>query len=457
VKIKDRIALQFTLMVAVILMLFSIAIYSISANYRQEEFFDRLKSKARTTCRLLVNVHGIDKELLRVIDQNTLTEMLDEKVLIFNSKNELIYSSVDNKLISYDAHLLTKIRREKDIEFVQNKNETIGLFYEEGEEELVVLASAFDTYGQSKMDNLRETLSWGLVAGIGLTIMLGIYFAGNSLQPINLINQQVSLITAQNLHEKLDEGNRKDEIAQLAINFNTVLTRLNKAFEQQKSFVSHASHELRTPLAALKLEVQFGQRITKDNPELKEIFDNLFSDTEHLISITNNLLFLARSVENMGEVNSTQVRIEDISFLAKEELLHANPNYQINIDYDHIPEDENHTIIQGNEELLTRLLLNLLDNACKYSPDHTANLYISTNKTHCMVRIIDHGIGIGEEDLKFLFDPFYRSYHSKEIPGFGIGLSICQRIVELHRGTITVSSVPDQGSTFTVALAHVGA
>ena len=350
-------------MVAVILLLFSVAIYSISANYRQEEFFDRLKSKARTTCRLLVNVHGIDKELLRVIDQNTLTEMLDEKVLIFNSKSELIYSSVDDKLISYDATLLVRIRREKDIEFVQNKNEIIGLLYEEGKEELVILASAFDTYGQSKMDNLRETLSWGLVAGIGLTIILGIYFAGNSLQPINLINQQVSLITAQNLHEKLDEGNRKDEIAQLAINFNTVLTRLNKAFEQQKSFVSHASHELRTPLAALKLEVQFGQRITKDDPELKEIFDNLFSDTEHLISITNNLLFLARSVENMREVNFTQVRIEDISFLAKEELLHAHPHYKITIDYEHIPENENHTIIQGNEELLTRLLLNLLDNA----------------------------------------------------------------------------------------------
>jgi signal transduction histidine kinase len=431
--------------VAVILLLFSVAIYSISANYRQEEFFDRLKSKARTTCRLLVNVHGIDKQLLRVIDQNTLTEMLDEKVLIFNSKNELIYSSVDDKLISYDANLLTKIRLKKDIEFVENNNEIIGLLYEEGEEALVVLASAFDTYGQSKMNNLRETLSWGLVAGIGLTIILGIYFAGNSLQPINLINQQVSLITAQNLHEKLDEGNRKDEIAQLAINFNTVLTRLNKAFEQQKSFVSHASHELRTPLAALKLEVQFGQRITKDNPELREIFDNLFSDTEHLISITNNLLFLARSVENMREVNATQVRMEDISFLAKEELLNAHPDYTIKIDYDNIPEDENHTIIQGNEELLTRLLLNLLDNACKYSPNHTANLFIGTNSKHC----------IGADDIKFLFDPFYRSSFTKEIPGFGIGLSICQRIVELHRGSISVNSEPEQGSTFTVTLDHI--
>ena len=85
-KIKDRIALQFTLLVAGVLLVFSIAIYSVSEHYRQEEFYDRLRGRARTTCRLLVKVKGIDKDLLKAIDQNTLSEMLDEKVLIFDSK-----------------------------------------------------------------------------------------------------------------------------------------------------------------------------------------------------------------------------------------------------------------------------------------------------------------------------------------------------------------------------------
>ena len=94
-KIKDRIAFQFTLLVATVLLLFSVVIYSVSEHYRQEEFYERLLSRARTTCRLLVKVKGIDKDLLKAIDQNTLSEMFDEKVLIFNAKNELIYSSVD--------------------------------------------------------------------------------------------------------------------------------------------------------------------------------------------------------------------------------------------------------------------------------------------------------------------------------------------------------------------------
>ncbi|CAG5003009.1 Adaptive-response sensory-kinase SasA [Dyadobacter sp. CECT 9275] len=447
--------MQFTVLVATVLLLFSVAVYTISARFRQEEFFDRLKSKARTTCRLLVKVNGIDKNLLKVIDQNTLTEMLDEKVLVFNSENELLYSSVDDKLISYHAELLNEIREKKDIELVQGDSEVIGLLYTEGDEPLVVLASAYDKFGRSKQNNLVRTLAWGLGVGIGVTIVLGIYFAGNSLRPISHINQQVSRITAQNLSQQLDEGNRKDEIAQLAINFNTVLTRLNQAFEQQKSFVSHASHELRTPLAALKSEIQLGQRFTKSDPDLEEVFSNLFSDTEKLISITNNLLFLARSYENFGRMKFAQVRIEDVVFAAKEELISSHPEYRIDIDYETIPESENDTLIEGNEELLIRVFSNLMDNACKYSGDKSAKILMSSDSRHCVIKVIDRGIGISEADLTQIFNPFFRASHSSNMPGYGIGLSICERIVELHHGKMTVTSELNKGSEFRLEFDHV--
>lgn len=454
-KIKNRIALQFTLLVAAILLLFSITIYSVSEHYRQEEFYDRLKSRARTTCRLLVKVKGIDKHLLKAIDQNTLSEMLDEKVLIFNADNELIYSSVDDKLLSYKASLLDEVREKQYIEFHEGGSEVIGLLYQEQSEPLTVLASAYDTFGHSKLTNLRETLGWGLLAGIAVTVGLGIYFAGNALRPISRINHEVSLITAQNLSQKLDEGNRKDEIAQLAINFNTVLVRLHNAFEQQKSFVSHASHELRTPLAALKSEIQLGQRFNKNNPDLDEVFANLFSDTERLISITNNLLFLARSYEHSGQLKMAPIHIEDLAFAAKEELLSANPDYRVEIDYENIPEDENQTVIEGNEELLKRVFSNLLDNACKYSSDHQARILISSDNKSCIVKFKDQGIGISPEDMPHIFNPFYRSSDATTVPGFGIGLSICQRIIDLHHGTISVTSEPGQGSEFQVRLNHV--
>ncbi|GAB2776126.1 HAMP domain-containing sensor histidine kinase [Rhabdobacter roseus] len=455
-KIKNWIALQFSLIVASILIIFSVVVYTISANYRQEEFYDRLQNKARTTCRLLVKVKEVDKNLLKIIDQNTLTALIDEKVLVFNQQNELIYSSVDDKQITFRPSLLEEIRQKKELEITEGTNEVVGLLYEEGREPLVVLASAYDKFGQSKLRNLRSTLSWGLVVGIGLTVALGIYFAGHALKPIALINEQVSTITARNLQQRLDEGNRRDEIAQLAINFNHVLLRLQQAFEQQRSFVSHASHELRTPLAALKLEVQLGQQYVESDPELNEIFQNLTSDTDRLINITNSLLFLARSFENIAQMTTQRVRIDDLVFAAKDELLATHPtDYQVQIEFDKIPEDETYTIMMGNEELLKRVFLNLMDNACKYSPNHTAYVRIDADEEFCSVQVTDQGIGIALEELPHIFAPFYRASNATLFSGYGIGLSICQRIVEIHEGTLNVTSQKGQGSTFSAVFRHV--
>ncbi len=454
-KIRTRIALQFTVLVAAILLLFSFLIYSVSADFRQDEFFDRLKSKARTTCQLLVKVNGIDKELLRVIDDNTLTEMLDEKVLIFNEKNELVYSSVDDHAIQYEAKILAKIRLKKEIEFTQGGNEVIGLLYENGNEPLTILASGYDKFGKSKLENLMQTLAWSLIFGIGLTSLLGIYFAGNSLKPISHINNQISLITAQNLSKKLDKGNGKDEIAQLANNFNSVLNRLNHAFEQQKSFVSHASHELRTPLAALKLEIQIGQQFVKHNDQLSAIFENLFTDTEKLISITNNLLFLARSFENYGQLKFKNFRIEDAIMMAQDEITISHPSYHISIDYAETSNFENGTIINGNEELITRVIYNLIDNACKYSENKSAQIQISTTSEKCHVSIIDQGPGIALKDIDFIFEPFFRADSTKSVPGNGIGLSICQKIMALHQAELLVESNLGQGSKFEIVINHI--
>ncbi|WP_461109738.1 ATP-binding protein [Spirosoma koreense] len=453
--IRNRIALQFSLIVASILVIFSVLIYLVSATYRREEFYERLKSKARTTVRFLIEVKEVDRELLKIIDRNTLTALFDEKVLIFDAKNHLIYSSVDDQVINYKASLLDEVRRLGEVETFNGRNELVGLLYRQNGRDLVVLASAYDQFGKSKLDNLRLTLGWGLLAGIGITIGLGIFFAGQSLRPISQINQQVSTITARNLQQRLDEGNRQDEIARLAMNFNNVLQRLQQAFEQQRSFVSHASHELRTPLAALKSEIQLGLLRPISVGQHEEILNNLLSDADRLINLTNSLLLLARTMETSNQVSFQPIRIDDIIFTAKDELLDAKPNYHVEIDYTNIPETETETLIQGNEHLLKQVLLNLLDNACKYSTDHRAQVRISTDEQQCQITIQDRGIGMSDADLAHIFEPFYRAQNALGYEGFGIGLSISAKLIELHRGTLTVVSQLNDGSTFTILLPHM--
>ena len=453
--IRNRIALQFSLIVASILIIFSVLVYIVSATYRREEFYDRLKNKARTTVRFLTEVKEVDRELLKIIDHNTLTSLFEEKVLVFDAQNRLIYASVDDQVIHYQTALLNEVRNQKDVEIYSGQNELIGLLYRQNDRDFVVLASAYDQFGRSKLANLQLTLGWGLVAGIGITICLGIFFAGQSLQPISQINQQVSTITARNLQQRLDEGNRQDEIARLAMNFNDVLERLYQAFEQQRSFVSHASHELRTPLAALKSEIQLGLRRPLTVAEHEAVLQNLMSDTDRLIDLTNSLLFLARTLETSNQIPFLPVRIDDIVFTAKDELMDAKPTYRIEIDYKNIPDSETETIVKGNEELLKQVLLNLFDNACKYSDDHTAQVKISTDAKQCQIIISDQGIGMTDADRQRIFEPFYRAQNALGYEGFGIGLSISAKLIDLHQGTLTVDSTPGMGSTFTVSLPHV--
>ncbi|MGM9510731.1 ATP-binding protein [Larkinella sp. GY13] len=454
-KIRNRIALQFSLIVATILLAFSVIIYVTTATYSRDDFYDRLKSKALTTARFLIQVNEVDHNLLKIIDRNTLTALYDEKVLVFDEQNRLIYSSVDDHIIHYQRGLLDEVRQLKEVETWSDDNQLAGILYEEGGRKLVVLASANDRVGQNKQKNLRITLIWGLLGGISLTIGLGIFFAGQSLRPIDEINTQVSTITARNLRQRLDEGDRQDEIDQLAVNFNAVLGRLEQAFEQQRSFVSHASHELRTPLAALKSEIQLGllRRLTAD--EYETILTNLLSDADRLIGLTNSLLFLARTLENISQMPLAPVQMEEVVLLARDELLSARPHYRVEFDYDNLPESETETTVSGNEELLKRVLLNLMDNACKYSADHTAHVRLGTDARSCWVRVRDEGIGLSPEETELIFEPFYRSANAAGYEGFGIGLSICQRILELHQGTIAVESRLNEGSQFTIQITHL--
>lgn len=455
--IRNRIALQFSLIVTSILVGFSVVVYLTSATYWQEEFYERLHQKALTTTRLLMAVDELNKRLLEIIDSNTSTALINEKVLVFDANDDLVYSSTstDDQVLNFDANFLQRVRTERMVKTVSGKNEVLGLLHGEGRTAIVVLVSAYDEFGKSKLRHLRRTLIWSLLAGVGLTIGLSIFFAGQSLRPIGALNRQIQTITERNLRQRLAEGHRRDEVEQLAVNFNTVLHRLEQAFEQQRSFVSHASHELRTPLAALKSEIQLGLRHPLSPEASRHVLQTLLSDTDRLINLTNALLFLARTLENVGQVPLREVRMEEAIALAQEELLSARPGYQIHIAYEHLPESETQTLVAGNEELLKRVLLNLFDNACKYSPDHTARVFIGGDAFVCRVRVRDSGIGIAPDDLPRIFEPFYRATNAAGISGFGVGLSICQRIMEMHRGQLFVESTLGEGSCFTLEVPHL--
>lgn len=453
--IRTKLTLRFSAIVATILVVFSLAVYVLSENYRKEEFYARLESRAITTARLFVTVQEVDEKMLRIIDKNSIHAMFQERVLIFNPDNKLIYSSLDDLDVPYSTTLLTEIRKKQKVEYSIDDVEQIGIVYKGDQGDFVVISSAYDRFGRSKLQNLRNVLIAGLFVGILIIVLAGAAFAGQVLQPLARINAEVSNISAGNLSLRIDEGNRHDEIAQLAMNFNDMLHRLESAFEVQQQFVSNASHEMRNPLAAITTQLQLILDKKRTPEEYEQALQSLLDDTQTLVELTNGLLTLAQSGIEKQRFQFVPVRVDEVLFLAQNELGKTHPDYHFIIEYETFPEDESQLTIPGNEQLLKTAFLNLMDNACKFSPDRTVRIQVAANVHSIDVSFSDRGIGVPQEEQELIFNPFYRSSNVQSaIKGHGIGLSLCRRILQLHNSNISIRSSLGSGSCFAVQLPY---
>lgn len=452
-KIRTKLTLLFALSVGSILLAFSLIIYFLSASYTEKEFYGRLHEKAVTTARLLFELNQIDASLLRKLEENKLTTLYDEEMVIFNYKNEIVYESGD-KTVPITNNTLKEIRLNGEVEFRHGERQVVGIIHTDRYNRFVVISSAIDRYGLSKLRNLAIILVSGWVVSIGLVIITGWIFARRALSPMAQVVQQVEQISITNLNSRVDIGNNKDEIAQLATTFNRMLANLEEAFKIQKSFVSNASHELRTPLTAIsgQIEVTLLQERSKD--EYKAILNSIFEDIRSLTKLSNGLLELAQTSIDLSLVRFEPVRVDELLWQARTELLKKQASYTISIEFEDMPEDEQLLEVTGNKQWLKSAFLNLMENGCKFSYDKHVHVGIGFREDGMEISFSNKGIGIAPEDLPHIFEPFFRAENAKNISGHGIGLSLTEKIVSLHKGAITIDSIQHEGATFNVKIPY---
>ncbi len=444
--IRTRLTLLFVLLVASIMLLFTVSVYYLYDQFREQEFQQRLEEKAVTTVRL--------REDVGEVPQADLPVMTDEQVTIYNSKGVVLYNLSNkqprfpitpaflNKISLRHAHYI----RIGDLEAVGVRHRNVR------GEMLVIIASGNDRYGLSKLDRLREILFFGWLLSLVIVGIAGYLFATDALRPVAELITQVNAISATNIHERLRVGRQRDELADLAGTFNNLLIRLEEAFVQQKSFVSHASHELRTPLTVMMGQIEVTRLQARTTEEYEIAFDGLLDEVKSMIRLVNGLLELARANSDAVMLNYQPVRIDELLWQAQSQIVSKKPNYQINIDFANLPNQEEDLVIIGEESLLQTAFQNLMENGCKYSVDERMSVQISFERKQLLLTFSDQGYGIPEADLPHIFEPFYRSDSTMTINGHGIGLALTQRIIELHRGQIRVESVVGKGTTFWITL-----
>lgn len=453
--IRLRLTLLFAVLVASIMLVFSLSVYYLYDQFREQEFNKRLQEKAKTTVRLLEDVSGITESLLHAIDRNNLTAMFREEVTIYDAQNNIVYDS-GKEPFRIGSKILQEIREGKAFRKQEGEKEIVGLRYiDKRKEVLVVIAYAVDLYGFSKLERLRNILVTGWVISLFVVLFSGWFFAGDALRPVSEIIAQVKNISARNIHERLTIGREKDELAQLAITFNELLARLEDAFNSQRSFVSHASHELRTPLAIMMGQLGVSLMQERTGEAYRDTIKETIEEVKKMRDLVNGLLELARLNDDSSQFSARPLRVDELLWQAREMLLAHSPDYNIHIEFDQIPEEEEALEIEGDASLLQTAFINLMGNGCKYSEDHRINVTLHIQEQALRICFVDYGVGIAEKDLVHIFEPFYRAEATQAIKGHGVGLALSERIIKLHRGDIRVHSQLGVGTQFIVTFESI--
>lgn len=305
-------------------------------------------------------------------------------------------------------------------------------------------------------DSRLSELTWLLAGTSGALLLvagLGTYFlTGRAFRAVDRVTQKVQQIElSRDLSQRIPEPGTDDELGHLVRTFNQLLSRLQSAFDTQRRFVADSSHELRTPLTVIKSNMHLLRR-TNDQVERAELIETTEAEVSRLNRMVNDLLYMAqmqagldlkpvlRPVELDSVLLDVFARARSIAAIKDQKVLLAH---------------EDIAATMGDRDQLQHLLLNLADNAMKYTPvGGTISLGLWNEGDWSRIEVTDDGPGIAPEELPLVFDRFYRTQDARqaERSGAGLGLAIVKSIAEAHRGRVEVFSSLGEGTTFRVWL-----
>lgn len=447
-KIRHRLSLQFTLISGIILTIVFVLIYLLSAQYIQNSFYKLLQMRALVTAQVYLEKDELTKKKFLEIEKSYRERIPDESSNIYDAHNQPAF--IEKTRYDWPVSMLETIRRKEVYRFRFQDESGLGIYYPDNQGDFVVIVTARNSMGIQQLNYLMWILIVMFLVALLIVFLMGQWYASRALEPIKNINRQVKNIRSNNLHMRVQHGRNKDEIDDLATNFNSLLQHMEQAFDMQRSFVSNASHELRTPLTTIIGEIEVTLQNDRQPEEYIQSLGTVLGESEKLKIITDGLLQLTRLDAIITDANAEMIRLDELLWEMQEHWRHKTPPVRLIVKLNDLPEEATLLCIRGNRSLLMLALQNIVRNAFKFSYNRDVNCLLTWHKSGMTLSISDHGIGIEADDLDKIFMPLYRAGNAHAFDGYGIGLSMTGKILQLHGAGITVSSVPGQGTTFNI-------
>lgn len=378
---------------------------------------------------------------------NYLMQVVDKKGRVAWRSDNLVPDSLPP--FSWFARQGAPVKDERIYTYYWLRGERYRLVLTHGD-----VADVTAAYPAGEVDvTLRRLFSlmlYSLPVALLLSVGLGWFIAGRALRPVDVITRSARQITASNLGLRLPVPATDDELARLTETLNDMIARLETSFSQIRQFTSDASHELKTPLAILMGELEIALRRPMLEDAYRLTLASCLEEVERLSHVVQGLLDLSRAESGQVMITREPVRLstlvanvcDDVMILAETKHIDLTTNIMQNV------------VITGDSVRLHQALLNVIENAVKYTPERgSVRVELEVIEGRARIVVADSGIGIPSDQLPFIYDRFFRidKARSKSIEGTGLGLSIVKWIVDAHDGTIEAMSLEGKGTTVYVS------
>ncbi len=452
-KVKYKITLAF-IVLAVLLLLSSCLFTFLNTKKQQErDFAKMLQNKALTISSLIFTNKKVNYNILSKVDSASKNLLFSENINVFNNNNERIYHFIENANDTTEVpiKLVEQARVEKKVITQLLTQEAIAMYFTRNNYPIVITVSASDENGKSKLEALKWNLVYSFLVGSILSFLFGWVFSNIILKPLVNISNRVNKISASNFEERLPVNTLKDEWSILAKTFNELLTRLRESFELQGRFIANASHELSTPLTSVSNQIDVVLRKDRTKDEYLQVLRSVKSDVQHMSELTQQLLEIARTSSG-GSIQTENVRVDELLMEIPSLMKKIDPEYNVTIFFDELPEDEDYCFVNGNYALLLAAFKNIAENGCKYSPNHHVKVSLSFIENKIVILFSNTCVTISQNEIDHLFQPFQRGSNSNSIKGYGLGLSLTRRIMLIHKGEIKAEISNDSTIMISVIL-----
>lgn len=304
-------------------------------------------------------------------------------------------------------------------------------------------------YGVSQMNSIIRLSLWILPALVIIAIVGGYLLARRTLKPIEKMSASAEEIReGHDLTKRIEIGEGNDELFSLADTFNNMLDRLEKSFKAEQQLTNDISHELRTPVAVIMSQCELSLEQERNAEDDEEALQLVMRQSRKMSSMINDMLSFARLERSNGEIEKQRISLSETVDSVCEDMALINER-GITLHKDIAPD----IFIDGNTELMSRLVINLISNAYRYGKDN-GNIYVKLYSDDGKIKLSvkDDGIGIAEQDKEKIWNRFFRGDSSRSTKGTGLGLNFVREIARLHGGEMSVESTLGEGSDFILTI-----